>query len=1032
MTELAGKRLTTALVALIVGLFAASAAQAQTVISGRVTSDQGVPVPGAAVAVPTFGVRTQADSAGYYRLALPVRAEGQNVTVVTRFIGFSAAQRTVAATGPQTVNFTLVADPFNLTAVVVTGVAAGTEQVKLPFTVAHVSEEQVTKVPASSPVSALEGKVAGARVSIGNGTPGAEPSIRLRGSTNLAIGGSAPLIIIDGVETRSSISDIDANDISSIEVLKGAAASSYYGSNGANGVINITTKRGRNLPEGNVQVISRNEVGESSIAHWPSINTSSQYLMNPDGSFFLNSAGTPVVGSNYFDIPYATTGPFAFRNQLKEWMQKGAYYSSNGQVGMRRGNTNFGSSFTTDHNAGVLPFRNGQYRQNARVNVDQGIGDKLDLSLSMTYANAKNDEHTSTFGGADSFFAMMQAPPNVNLATPFYEPTGRDTILYYHQLPFDPSARGNPLYTLAYEKYTLNRDRFLGSVSGRYRAFSWLNLDANYGADRLNNRENTYDPKGFLSISGQPGSGGLSRSNYVNNAWNGQLAATATGRWFDAINSTTRVATIYEQLNYSAFNATANNLKVLQVPEFDAADPASNSVGSSDQLERNVNYLGSETLDIKDRYIIDGMLRRDGSSLFGSNNRWKDFYRISGAWRVTQDFNIPGFQELKLRAGRGTAGLRPNFEDQYETYSTSGGSITKFQVGNRNLQPAIATEDEFGINATVLNRFNLELVQANRITRGAFLAVPLSVAQSGGFTQQVQNAADISARTTELSLETEVFNRPDFNYSFTLTGDHTKQIIDHLGRAPFRVPGLGQGQDMFYYKEGEPLGIMYGQQWVRSFQQLTENPKFANAVATDYSVNRLGYLVNVADPTSLIKYVDASGNDQHVIGNVNPKFNWGWANNVRFKSFSLYALVDGQHGGQIYNFTKQWMMQDWRAGDMNMAGVPDAEKVPAKVFTGSLYNGLQASDYFVESGSYVKIRELSLAYQLGNRAMQFAGINRFASGVKLALIGRNLYTWTKYSGFDPDVTAGGDFNFRVDGFRYPNFRTLTGQVELTF
>ena len=1032
MTRLVGKRVP--LVALLVGLLAAPSAHAQTVITGRITNEQGAPIAGANVAIPTLGLRTEADAAGNYRLTIPdARVGGQPVTIVSRFIGFQQGQRAVTLSpGSQTVNFSLVADPFNLTEVIVTGVATGTEQRKLPFTVAHVSEEQVTKVPAASPVSALEGKVAGARVSLGNGTPGAEPTIRLRGSTNLAIGGSSPLIIIDGVQTRSSISDIDANDIASIEVLKGATASSYYGSNGANGVINITTKRGKSVSEGNVQVITRNEFGQSSIAHWPSINSSTRYLMNPDGSFFLSSVGAPVIGSQYFDIPYATSGPFAYRNQLKEWMQTGTFLSTNAQVGMRRGNTNFGSSFTTDHNAGVLPFRNGQYRQNARVNVDQGLGDKLDLSLSMTYANVKNDEHTSTFGGADAFFAMMQAPPNISLATPWYEPTGRDTVLYYNQLPFDPSARGNPLYSLAYEKYTLNRERFLGSVSGRYRPFGWLNLDANYGTDRLNNRENTYDPKGFLSVGGVPGSGYLARSNYVNNAWNSQVAATAIGNFLNSINSTTRVATIYEQLNYSAFSGSANKLKILDVPQFDAADPTQLSINSADQIERNVNYLASETLDIKDRYIIDGMWRRDGSSLFGSNNRWKDFYRISGAWRLTEDFHIPGFQELKLRGGRGTAGLRPNFADQYETYSTNGGFSTKYQVGNKNLQPAIATEDEFGINATFLNRFNLELVQANRITRGAFLAVPLSVAQSGGFIQQMQNAADISARTTELSLQTEVFTRPDMSYSFTLTGDHTKQVIDHLGRAPFRVAGLGQGQDMFYYKQGEPLGIMYGQEWVRTFAQLMENPKNASAVASDYSVNRLGYLVKTASPGALIKYVDANGVDQHVIGNVNPKFNWGLANNFRFKNFSVYALLDGQHGGQIYNFTKQWMMQDWRTGDMNMAGVPDTLKVPATVFTGSLYNGLVASDYFVEDGSYVKIRELSVAYDLGGRAMQIAGLNRFASGIKLALIGRNLYTWTKYTGFDPDVTAGGDFNFRVDGFRYPNFRTLTGQVELTF
>ena len=158
----------------------------------------------------------------------------------------------------------------------------------------------------------------------------------------------------------------------------------------------------------------------------------------------------------------------------------------------------------------------------------------------------------------------------------------------------------------------------------------------------------------------------------------------------------------------------------------------------------------------------------------------------------------------------------------------------------------------------------------------------------------------------------------------------------------------------------------------------------------------------------------------------------GYVQNFRFKSINLYALFDGQHGGQIYNFTKQWMFQDLRHGAMDMRGKPDAEKVPFSVFTQSLYNGLVASDYFVEDGSYVKLRELSVSYNVGEQLMRTVGLNKFANGVKLALIGRNLYTWTSYTGFDPDVTAGGDFNFRVDGFRYPNFRTLTGQVELTF
>lgn len=1038
MTRIARKRIMVPLIALCLSFFVAQEALAQaTVIAGRVTNEQGAPIPGANVAIPTLGVGAQADANGDYRFTVPAeRANGQSVSVTGRFIGFAQSQRTVTLSpGSQTLNFSLVADPFHLTEVIVTGVASGTEQRKLPFTVAHVSEAQISQVPASSPVAALAGKVAGARVSLGTGNPGAAPAIRLRGSTNLDIGGSGPLIIVDGVVTRANISDIDGNDIAAIEVLKGATASSYYGSNAANGVINITTKRGKNLPEGNVQIISRNEYGKSSIQHFVPLNTSHPYLLNPDGNIFLNGGGSRVTVSQFMDQPFPTSGPNAWRDQLQEWMKSGEFYSSNAQIGLRRGNTNFGSSFTTDHNAGVIPIRKGQYRQNARVNVDQGVGEKLDVSLSMTYGSVKNDAHTTTTSGqVDDWFALLQAPPDVDLRTPWNDPTGKDTTLYWRQLPpvVSPSARGNPLYSLANEEYTLQRDRFLGSASARYRPLSWLNLDANYGTDRLAARERTYDFKGYHTETSSPGTGFLSRNSRNDASWNGQVASTASGSFFDAINTTTRVAAIYEQRRENFFSASSSKLNVLKVPDLDAGDPSQLDVGSDDQLERNMNYLASQTLDIKDRYILDAMWRRDGSSLFGSDNRWKNFYRVSGAWRVSEDIHIPGVQELKLRGGRGTAGIRPDFFDQYETYTVSNGSIIKSQVGNKTLRPAVATEDEFGLNVAFLDRFNVELVQANRVTRGAFLGIPLSLAQSGGFTTQVQNAADVSARTTELSVQADILRRPDMNYSITLTGDRTRQRIDHLGRAPFRVPGLGQGQDMFYYKEGEPLGIMYGLKWARSFAEFMENPKNAVAVESDYSVNPLGYLIKNSAPGALIRYVNAAGEQQHVIGNVNPDFNWGLSNNFRWKDFSVYALFDGQHGGDLYNFTKQWMMQDLRSGDMDMRGKPDNQKVPFAVFTQSLYNGLVASDYFVESGSYAKLRELSVAYNLGGRAMRVAGLNRIATGVKLALIGRNLYTWTNYSGFDPDVTAGGDFNFRVDGFRYPNFRTITGQVELTF
>jgi hypothetical protein len=226
--------------------------------------------------------------------------------------------------------------------------------------------------------------------------------------------------------------------------------------------------------------------------------------------------------------------------------------------------------------------------------------------------------------------------------------------------------------------------------------------------------------------------------------------------------------------------------------------------------------------------------------------------------------------------------------------------------------------------------------------------------------------------------------------------------------------------------------MIYGARWVRSFAELRENPARASAVETDYEVNAEGFLVAKSARNAPIAYVNAAGENQHRIGDVNPDFSFGFANNIRYKGFNVYALLDGQRGGDIYNFTKQWMFQDFRHGSQDQRGKPDAQKVPLNFYAAGLYNGLVANDYFVEDGSYVKLRELSASYTFAQPMLAKVGIDRYASGIKLALIGRNLFTWTDYTGFDPEVTAGNDFNFRIDGFRYPNFRTITGQVEIQF
>jgi hypothetical protein len=438
-----------------------------------------------------------------------------------------------------------------------------------------------------------------------------------------------------------------------------------------------------------------------------------------------------------------------------------------------------------------------------------------------------------------------------------------------------------------------------------------------------------------------------------------------------------------------------------------------------------------------DRYLLQLVGRRDGSSLFGSANRWANYYGISGAWRISEDIKIPGFQELKLRAARGTAGLRPGFEYQYETYTVNSGTLSKATIGNKNLEPAKQTENEVGLNASFLNRFDLELVKSDRHTEGAFLLVPLSLAQAGGFQFQWQNAARIGGRTFEGSLNTRVIERPNFSYNFTVTGERSRQKIDELNRAAFRVGSTSQNQQIFFYRAGEQLGVVYGHRWARSIAELADNPNNAGkALNALYEINDDGYVVEKGKrgltTERAIKYVDKNGSDNVKIADVNPDYTFGFANTIRAGGFTVYGLLDGTKGGQIYNFTKQWMFQDRRHADFDQSGKAPERKKSYDYYSIGFYDALEPNSYFVEGGSYVKLRELSLSYNFGQNllnSMRFLGAGR---SVKVALIGRNLKTWTKYSGFDPEASSNGDFNFRVDGFRYPSYRQITGQIEIGF
>ena len=1043
----AGRLVALAASLLAFALTAPSLAQAQdAVIKGTITGPQGEPVEGAQVSIQTMLVGAATNAKGQYSFVVSATSvKGQTVNLVARRLGFAAVtKQLVLSGGDHTVDFAMKRDVRRLDEIVVTGVAGATEMKNTTISISKVNEDQIKEVPAQDIGTLLTGKVAGVQVLSETGLPGSPATVQIRGSTVLQIGNSSPTYIIDGVVSKNGIESIDPQDIVSMEVLKGAASATTYGSQGANGVIAVTTRRGQNLADGRMQFTFRSEFGKSDIEHYPPLATTHIFAVNPDGSIVTDESGIRQVKDDHFmDSPYPTrqqspTG--YYRNQLQTWLQSNTITNNYLTLGYRKGNTNFMASFSRLGDPGIMPILSGFKRQNFRFNLDQGITDKVDVSASMMYGSTSSDQ--GQVAGAGDFFGLLQAPPDINLAHP---PTngaaGTDTVLYANNIDknIDPQQRGNPLYDILHTNNSNQTERIFGAFTARYRPLTWLALDATYGTDRYNNLNSTYQFKGFLNTDGVPQHGFLDYGTDRDHANNAAVNATLSSS-LSSLKSTTKLTYLYDDEREDVVNTNGNQFKLRNIQTLNAVDPTQFTANSAILNTRSLQYLVNQGLNWKDTYLAQATYVHDQSSLFGSAARNNDFYQVSGAWRVTQNFHIPGFQELKLRAANGTAGLRPGFAYQYETYGVNNGQYSKNTLGNNNLEPAIQHETEYGIDASFLNRFDLSVVRSQRKTNNAFLQVPLSIALDGGFQYQWRNAATITGKTWELALTTRVIEQPNFSYNFTLTGEQTRQHIDRLDAPPFQQNAGGQGQGIFYYRQGEDLGIIYGNKFVTDYNQLLDNPANAGMTLADiqalYTKNADGYVVlaaNKGTPAEApIVYVDKTGNNKVVIGNVNPDYTFGWANTIRVKNFTIYALINGTHGGNVYNFTKQWMFFDLRSGDEDQSHRKQSDKIAYDYYANGIYNVLNPDSYFVEDGSFVKLRELSVNYQFSNSMLRQIGLGNFVRSLKVAVIGRNLKTWTKYSGFDPEAGSGGDANFRIDGFRYPAFRTISGQIEIGF
>jgi len=1025
----------------------------QAVITGRVTAKGGEALGGASVVVANSNFGAAASANGTYTINVAASAvRGQQVVLTARYIGYKPITRTITLTpGTQEQSFELQSDPLRLEEVVVTGVGEATALKKLPFAVGRVTDEQLQQVPGSSALVALEGKVAGVRLIPNSAQPGGEVSLRLRGATSIG-GRQDPLIIVDGVITRFGLSDVAAEDVERVEVVKGAAASSLYGSDAANGVVQVFTKRGTSLPDGALRATSRLEAGVNNMPRRLEFNHSHAWVIDTlTGDYVLNAQGSRVVETDQIaDNPYKV-----YRDHWSDLVSAGVFWTGYASVGQRQGTTNFNASFENTRNEGVIFGLGGYTRQNFRLNLDQQLRSNVDASFGAFYGTSTNGRAAE--GQSGPFFGLMFLQPDVDMKA-CCNPDGSP---YVAKVPLsgDVANDFNPLYELANRKIDQNRNRFSGSGKLRWRMRDWLQAEGTLGYDQESQSYTDLTPYGFLTSSGAKTPGSLSQSS--RNDWQANTSVTVTSiRHFGNITNTTKVAAIFENQRNRLLSSRAGELKVARVPEFAGSDQSTLTSGSRDERIRNENFFAVTTFDIKDRYVLDGLVRRDGSSLFGPKSRWATYYRVSGAWRVTQDLPIPGIDELRVRGSYGTAGLRPQFDDQYEILAVNPAGFTKEVLGNPLLKPARSAELELGSNVEFGGgRYTLEYTYAQKKTTDQLLLVDLPAA--AGFKQQWQNIGALRSRTHEVTLAARLINRPATNLTLNIVGDRTRQVITEWTPLPERLYSFEQMPAAFFLGKGSNLGALYGNHWVRSISELYDDPNKSNACPGTWCpdsvmVNEDGYVVRKSAYGTIgeraIKYTfckRSSGptcleTSQVVkIGDANPDFNLSFNLSATHRRLALNATLDWSQGGDLYNGTRQWAFQATRDRVQDQAGKPKNAATCTTVGTCpqkalpyygvGFYNGLDANDFFVEDGSYVKLKELGVNYTFVSDQLRAIGL-RGLHEVRLGFIARNLFTITNYSGLDPEVSGlfGDPFQVRMDWFQYPQFRTFSAVVEITY
>jgi TonB-dependent SusC/RagA subfamily outer membrane receptor len=950
------------------------AAQATTgTVRGRVTdasSGRGLPEAQVSIEDTRLGGITSAN--GDFTIAnVPTGAR----TIVVRRIGYSPATKAVTV-GTDVVNagdITLSASALNLTEVVVTGSAAPTERRKVGTSIASIDSTQIGRAPAVTVDQALQGKVAGAQITQNSGGPGGGGiSVRLRG-TNSFISGSDPLYIIDGVivdngsaqladlggrsNPQNRLADINPADIERIEVIRGAAAAALYGSRANNGVVQIFTKRGT--------------IGKPKFTLNSRMSQSELREEQPFNLYPFNENGLPIARFNYQNDIFERAPAQEHNLTVEGGNDQTRYYIS-------------GNLADED---GILRSTSSK-RTGARVNLQQQLASQLIGNVTANYITTENQ--MQAFGEQNDYGIMGSL---------FFAPTNVDFRPVNGVYPLPPSLGTNPLLAIDRIRNPQTIERFIGSAKTTWTPLTNLLLDYTIGIDNVGFEQRQFVPRNAV-LGTAPLATGRSQSIFQNTRVINQ-DAVASYNW--------KPMGVFELRTTGGFNftsqhvrttsATANGLAPLG--ELVSAGSVFNAAQTDVEL-RTLGFYGQQEVAWNDRLFLTGAVRFDASSTFAPSERWQAFPKFSASYVLTEG-QSGLLNSARVRGALGWAGSQPGIVNAYSQYISylqtpfagRPGFTNDVTFGNPNLKNERAREWEVGTELGLVNgRIGFEATYYDRIVDGLLFFKPLPT--STGFSRQFAPIGSMSNTGIEVMLRSTNVDMRNLQWSSTVTYTHNKNLVENLDILDFQSAGGYPNR----IRTGLPAGVFYGSYAGRNC--------VTGALLLD-SLGRYRRSNQAVDMGTLAQRRAIGGgtcNDSlnAIIGDPNPNWMGSLLNEFTImRKVRVRALLDGVFGNDIMNLSTRaqnaGIASNSKEYERELLPYGDPRKLPP----GFNARTQGVFEYWVEDGTFIKLRELSASYTLDIPAVRRV----FREGVDLTLSGRNLFVWTDYSGYDPELNLFG-------------------------